>query len=97
MYRILMIIAVLAVAGCGNLMNKPVILENTKFVVVDPPAELFVCPDAVIPTVANMQSDVSQLLVDLYQRGELCQLSMLQIQDFIAKQKAIYEAKNKKP
>lgn len=80
--------SVVALSGCST----PKLLWKTETVVLEPPAELFVCPDAPLPPPGVIkQSDLVPLIADLYGAHATCQSSMAAIQKYIQDQKAIIQ------
>lgn len=68
MIRTLAVAGLLALAGCAS--SPPIV--QTKFVSVDVPPSLLVCPPAPVPPHATMQSQVVPYIAGLWRSRQIC-------------------------
>lgn len=76
-------LCLLALTGCGSTKVLP---GTTTFQVIEPPAELYVCPDlkeSDYPTGNFTQLDVAIFIATLSQRGNVCKNSLDAIRDYV--------------
>lgn len=81
----------LLLAACGG-GSKQVLIKQTEQKVVMPPASLFECPDMPpLPEGEYTQREVADLLLQMYQRGQICKASLKAVKDYLEAAKEIVE------
>lgn len=85
----LLLLSLFSLGGC-DADGAQVVVHN-NYVVVSPPSDLYKCPTVRVPNTDTLSNQgIVQYVVKQYNANVTCHNSMLAIQKYVAKAKAIY-------